>query len=114
MHQIHEHTYVKIRTLKNYTKQVFLDKLRRIKLPKYIDFDDINVAYSHFIDLVTNIIDEIAPMKENYIRKGTQEWVDKEILEGITIRDKLLTKFRSFKTHVNYVNSRKLVIMSKI
>ena len=41
------------------------------------------------------------------IRKDTQEWVDHEVPEGIRIRDKLLTKFRSSKTHVDYVNFKK-------
>ena len=95
--KIHEHTYVNIRTLKNYTKQLFLDKLSQVNFPKYIDFDNINVAYSHFVELVTNIIDEIAPMREVRVRKNTQEWMDQEVLEGIRIRDRLLTKFRSSK-----------------
>ena len=46
-------------------------------------------------------------MKEIRIRKDTQEWGDHEILEGIRVRDKLLTKFRSSKTHVDYVNFKK-------
>ena len=105
--KIHEHTFIKIRIFKNYTKQVFLDKLSQINFPKYIDFDNINVAYYHFVELVTNIIHEIAPVKEIRIRKDTQEWVDNEVLEGIRTRDKLLTKFRSSKTHVDYVNFKK-------
>ena len=105
--KIHEYTYVKIRTLKNYTKQLFLDNLSQVNFPKYIDFDNINVAYSHFVELVTNTIDEIAPMREVRVRKNTQEWMDQEVLEGIRIRDRLLTKFRSSKTHVDYVNFKK-------
>lgn len=105
--KIHQHTYVKIRTLKNYTKQLFLNKLSQIKFPNYIDFDDINAAYSHFIELITNIIDEIAPVKEIHIRKDTQDWVGQEVLEGIRSRDKLFTKFRSSKTQVDYVNFKK-------
>ena len=69
-----------------------------------MDFDNINVAYSHFVELVTNIIDEVAPMREVHVRKNKQEWMDQEVLEGIRIRDRLLTKFRSSRTHVDYVN----------
>ena len=60
--KLHENTFIKIRTLKNYTKQVFPDKLSHIKFPKYIYYDNVNVAYHHFVELVTNIIDEIAPV----------------------------------------------------
>ena len=102
-----KHTYVKIHTLKNYTKQLFPDKLSQANFAKYIDFDNINVAYFHFVELVTNIIDEIAPMREVRVRKNTQKWVDQEVLERIRIRDRLLTKFRSSKTHVDYVNFKK-------
>ena len=46
-------------------------------------------------------------MREVRVRKNTQEWMDQEVLEGIRIRDRLLTKFRSSKTHVDYVNFKK-------
>ncbi len=33
--------------------------------------------------------------------------MDQEVLEGIRIRDKLLTKFRSSKIHIDYVNFKR-------
>ena len=33
--------------------------------------------------------------------------MDQEVLGGIRIRDRLLTKFRSSKTHADYVNFKK-------
>ena len=66
-----------------------------------------NVAYSHLVELVTKITDEVAPMREVHVRKNTQEWMDQEVLEGIRIRDRLLTKFRSSRAHVDYVNFKK-------
>ena len=92
------HKYIKIRSMKNYTKEAFLKKLRLIKFPKYLEFIDINAAYSHFIQVIISVIDELAPLKEIRIRNSTQEWMDEEVLEGIRIRDKLLSKFRKTKT----------------
>ena len=46
-------------------------------------------------------------MREVRVRKNTQEWMDQEVLEGIRIRDRLLTKFRSSKTHVDCVGFKK-------
>ena len=46
-------------------------------------------------------------MREVRVRKNTQEWMDQEFLEGIRICDRLLTKFRSSKTHIDYVNFKK-------
>ena len=46
-------------------------------------------------------------MREVLVRKDTQEWMDQEVLEGMRIRDRLVTKFRPSKTHVDYVNFKK-------
>ena len=59
-----DHKQIKIRSMKNYNKDLFLKKLKLIKFPKYFDFIDINAAYSHFIQLIVSVIDEIAPLKE--------------------------------------------------
>ena len=79
----HEHTFIKIRSFKNYTKQVFLDKLSQTKFPNYLEYENINAAYSHFVKLITSVINEIAPVREIRIRKDSQEWMDHEVLEGI-------------------------------
>ena len=36
---------------------------------------DINAAYSYFVDLITSIIDELAPAKEIRLKKDLQEWI---------------------------------------
>ena len=90
-----------------YSKELFLKKLKLIKFPKYFEFIDINAAYSHFMRAIISIIDEIAPLKEIRIRHNTQEWMAEEVLEGIRVRDKLLSKFRRTKSHVDHVSFKK-------
>ena len=68
---------------------------------------DIKAAYSHFMQVITSITDEIAPLKEICIRNNTQEWMDEEVLEGIRIRGKLLSKFKRTKSHIDHVNFKK-------
>ena len=68
--------------MKNYSKDLFLNMLKLIKFPNYSEFMDINAAYSQFMQVITSIIDEIAPLKEIRIRNNTQEWIDEEVLEG--------------------------------
>ena len=102
-----DHKHIKIRSMKNYDKDLFLKKLKLIKFPKYFDFTDINAAYSHFIQLIVSVIDEIAPLKEIRVRNNTQEWMDEEVLEGIRIRGKLLSKFKRTKSHTDHVNFKK-------
>ena len=72
-----------------------------------MEYENINAAYSHFVELITNIIDELAPVKEIRVRKDSQEWMDQEVLEGIRIRNKLLTKYRTSQIHSDYVNFKK-------
>ena len=64
---------MKIRKYKNHTKCLFLDNLSRVEVPKYMDFQNIDIAFSYFIGLVTNIVDEISPLRKIYVRKDTQE-----------------------------------------
>ena len=103
----HDHKYIKIRSMKNYSRELFLKKLKLLEFPKYSEFIDINAAYSHFLQLITSVIDKLAPLKEIRVRNNTQEWMDEEVLEGIRIRDKLLSKFKKTKTHTDHVNFRK-------
>ena len=43
-------TYVKIRSLKHYTKEKFVEKLSKIHFPDYLNtFEDIKTAYSDFL-----------------------------------------------------------------
>ena len=103
----HDHKHIKIRSMKNYSRELFLKKLKLLDFPKYSEFIDINAAYSHFLQLITLVIDKLAPLKEICVRNNTQEWMDEEVLEGIRIRDKLLSKFKKTKTHTDHVNFRK-------
>ena len=102
-----DHKHIKIRSMKNYNKDLFLKKLKLIKFPKYFDPININAAYSHFIQLIVSVINEIAALKEICVRNNTQEWMDEEVLEGIRIRDKLLSKFKRTKSHTDHVNFKK-------
>ena len=92
-------TYIKIRTLKHYSKELFIEKLSKIKFQEYsthniIDEGLINESYTDFTSKLTKVIDEIAPVKDICIKNNTEEWVDEEVFEGIRIRDKLFRKLK--------------------
>ena len=57
--------------------------------------------------MIISITDESAPLKEICIRNSNQEWMDEEVLKGVRIRDKLLSKFKRTKSHTDHVNFRK-------
>ena len=92
--KFNSHKNITIRSLKNYSQDVYLEELNKINFPDYSKFTDINDAYSDFIGKVSLTIDKIAPMKEIRIKNSSKEWFDEEILEEIEKRDKLLAKFK--------------------
>ena len=92
--KFNSHKNITIRSLKNYSQDVYLNELNKINFPDYSKFTDINDAYSDFIGKVSLTIDKIAPMKEIRIKNSSNEWFDEEILEEIEKRDKLRAKFK--------------------
>ena len=64
--------------------------------------------------LITKVVNEIAPSKEIRIKNNTQEWSDREIAELIHAREKLFLKFKKSKLHIDEENFKKLSIKIKI
>ena len=95
--------YINFRSMKKYTKNLFIEKLRAINFPNYENFQDVNSAYSHFINKLTDVIDNIAPIKQSKVKNKSQEWFDGEIAEKIARRDKLFKKFKKSKLHVDEI-----------
>ena len=96
-------TFIKIRSLKNYTKEILLEKLSTIQFPDFSTFTDVDEAYTNLLDKVMKVIDEIAPYKEICIKNNSEEWVDEEIFEGIRVRDKLYKRFKNTRLHTDHV-----------
>ena len=95
-----EKTFIKIRSLKHYSKEKLIENLTNVVFPNYSNYVDINEAYSDFIKKVSDIINKIAPTKEICIKNNTAEWID-EVLQGIKTRDKLFRKFKKSKSNVD-------------
>ena len=105
-----KHNTIRIRSLKNYTKEVFIEKLQEIKFPNYRNFDCVNSAYKHFVDKIMEVIEKLAPIKEIRIKGASKPWFDGEVVERITVRDKLKIKFSKSKLqidHDNFKNAQK-------
>ena len=104
-----KHKMMKIRSMRGYTKDKFLEELDKTGFLDYSQFEDVHEAYTHFSDKLILVIDEIAPIKEVRIKNDNQEWFDGEVLEKIRIRDKLFNKYKKSKLHVDkelYHNAR--------
>ena len=105
--RLNTHKYVKMRSLKYYSEDLYVKKLKEIDFPEYSNIKDINEAYSDFTGKVASVIDEIAPIKEVRVKSNSQDWFDAEINEEIERRDKLLTKFKKSRSHSDNENYKK-------
>ena len=54
-----------------------------INFPDYEYFNDVDIAYSDFIQRITSVINKIAPFKEIRIKNYSHDWFDGEILDKI-------------------------------
>ena len=96
-----------MRSLKYYSEDLYVKKLKEIDFPNYSNSKDINEAYSNFTGKVASVIDEIALIKEVQVKSNSQDWFDAEINEEIERRDKLLTKFKKSRSHSDNENYKK-------
>ena len=96
-----EEKYIESRSLKNYSIDVYERALRDIDFPNYETFTDIDLAYSDFIQKLTNLLDNLAPLKKSRVKNNSREWFDREIAERKHRRSKKplenLTKLRITK-----------------
>ena len=66
-----------------------------------VKFDNVNDAYSNFIQKLMKVIDKVVPVKSKRIKRNSQEWFDSEISEKLIIRDKLFEKYKKTKLDVD-------------
>ena len=88
-------------SLKNYSADIYEEALGRVDFPNYHNFENINDAYSNFIQKVMGVIDLVAPIKSRRIKQNSQEWFDGQVAERISVRDRLFKKFKKSKLHIN-------------
>ena len=48
-----------------------------------------------------NVIDKLAPFKTKRVKGNSQEWFNGDVLESITLRDKLYKKFKRSKLNAD-------------
>ena len=72
-----------------------------INFPDYEYFNDVDLAYSDFIQRITSVINKIAPFKEISIKSYSHDWFDGEILDKIILRDTRLKKFKASRLNID-------------
>ena len=90
--QIGKHNPVKIRSMKQYSKDTLIDKLKSMQWSMVLECLDVVEAWTMFKAMFTQVMDDIAPEKEIRIKCRTEPWMNSEILELIYERDNILKK----------------------
>ena len=81
------HNTVKLRSLKNYDKEVFIEKLKNVNWFSVINCENVDEAWCKFYESLMLVIDSIAPIKEVRIKQRSEDWVNNSIIDSIHRRD---------------------------
>ncbi|MCP4266595.1 MAG: hypothetical protein GY777_13675, partial [Candidatus Brocadiaceae bacterium] len=100
--KIGQHNTINIRSMKNYTKELFIQKLSEVQFPDYSNFENVNIAYTDLFKRFMSVIDKIAPFKQVRLKTNTKPWFDGEILERIRVRDKLRKKYKKSGLQIDF------------
>ena len=88
--------------MKNYSKELFNQKLSEVQFPDYSSFENVNEAYANLSSKLIGVIDSIAPLKQIRLKTNTKPWFDSEVLEKIRIRDKSRKKYKKSGLQIDF------------
>ena len=89
------HNKIRVWSLKKYSAEIFTIALKTVQFPNYNIFSNVNVAYAHLLNKISDIINNLAAIKEIRIKNKTQEWFDNESAEAIKTREKYFKKSKN-------------------
>ena len=92
--QISKHNFVKLRSMKHYSKDDFNSKLSNKNWESVLSCLDVEMAWDSFKDIFHSVLDIVAPLKEVRLKQRTEPWMNSDILQNIRHRDETLNKFR--------------------
>ena len=108
-----EHCKISIRSMNNYSNEIFDEKLRSIKFPDYSNHTSVNDAYEDFIIRFLSAVNSVPLIRTLTVKSNTKPWFDIDVLNAIRNCDKhyknsycqakpLLTKIISFKKNLYF------------
>ena len=103
---------VRIRSLKHYTQEAFIEKLEQTDWSELYLCRNVNQAWEMFRKLFQSTLNSIAPYKEIKIKQNSEPWMTSEILDNIRKRDQYLTSYKktgSKHLYLDYCKLRNLV-----
>ena len=79
----HKHKDIFVLSMKRYSAKKFLEILREIVFPNYLNYTCVNDAYSDFIYRFVGTINFIVPAKKIRVKANSEPWFDSQIVSTI-------------------------------
>ena len=80
--------------MKKYTKEKYLELLRKTDFAAYTTFTCLNKAYQDFIFKLKEVTDLLCPSKKSTLKANWKPQIDSETISAIHRRDKLFKKYK--------------------
>ena len=71
--------------MKNYSGEIFVDKLRSIKFPDYSNRTYVNDLFQNYVTKFLSAVDSFSPIRTLKVKFNTKPWFD--LLNAIWNRD---------------------------
>ena len=81
--QINKHNTVKLRSLKRYSKDEFVNQLSALNWKDVLSSSDVSKAWGLFKDFFHSVLDVVAPIKEIRLKQKAEPWMTSDILQSI-------------------------------
>ena len=92
--ELNEHCEISIRSMKNYSDEVFVEQLRAIKFPDYSNCTCVKDDYPDFLTKFSSVIGFVAIVRTLRVKSNTKPWFNIDVLSAIGNRDKHCKKFK--------------------
>ena len=96
------HKQISFRSFKKYSVDEYEKALGQVIFPSYEKYSNVNKVYNDFFHKIIEVANKIAPLKRVRMKNTSNEWFDREIVEKLNIRDKLLKKFKSSRLNIDW------------
>lgn len=102
-----EHKTIKIRSVKNYRQEDFIDCLKAVNWSPVL-CTDVNNAWNQFKQRLLKVLDEVAPIKIIRVKQRSEPWMNSDIQEAINSRNKAFDVFRKSQLKSDLINFKEL------
>lgn len=102
------HNSIKIRPLKRYSKEIFIDNLSEADWATVLQCAEVDKAWGLFKTMFLESVNKLAPEKMVRIKQRTEPWINDDILNSIKERNASFRNFRKTKEEQHWIEFKKL------